>query len=109
MKPTPRQLGLVLCGWLLWAAGGCADITVRNPPPEPAAQPAQPAQDGRPAERISQDNAALRAALAGLEQRHGRVVADVEARQRQKDTLKRQREQVEDDRDRYKKRLKKDD
>jgi hypothetical protein len=47
--------------------------------------------------------------MQDLEQRHSSLASAVEAQQRQKNDLKRQRELVEKERDRYKKRLNKDD
>ena len=111
MKLAIHRLVLALCGLLLaWAAGGCANVTVRAAAQERAATPPPvPAEDGRSEGRIRQDNAALRATMATLEQKHDKLLAAVEDLQRRKDQLKDRREQVEKDRDRYKKLSKKED
>jgi len=111
MKPTMGRFALTFCGLLVLAGtSGCADINVRSPQYEhPAAYQAAPADDGRSAGRIRDENASLRATMQDLERRHSSLASAVAMHEQKKDSLKRQRKLVEKDRDRYKKLLDKDD
>jgi len=102
---------LAFCGLLaLTAATGCADVKVRSPQPDQsAAYQSAPVDDGRTAASIRDENASLRETMRSLEQKHSSLASAVAAEEDRKDGLERRLEQVEKDRDRYEKLLKKDD
>ncbi|MCE5328693.1 MAG: hypothetical protein LLG01_20020 [Planctomycetaceae bacterium] len=95
----------VLAGMLL--AAGCADVTVRRPEPAPAVyQSAPPVDSGQSMASLARENSQLRASLGRLEQGRRGAEAAVNSLESQKSAMKRTREQVEKDRDYYKKRAK---
>ncbi len=86
---------------------GCADVTIRRPEPEPAVyQSPAPVDTGQSAASLARENSQLRSSLARLEQDNRRAQTAVDSLESQKSALKRTRDQVEKDRDYYKKRAK---
>lgn len=104
MKTIPLIL-IAVAAMLL--STGCADVTVRSPDRAAAVYDSPPPVDsGQSAASLARENAQLRASLGRLEQDHRAAEAAVNSLERQKSALKRTREQVENDRDYYKKRAK---
>ena len=110
MTPIRQAVLCLVTLWLPLAAGGCVWVqgpkSVNSSPPPPPAQ-VSAADDHRSIQTLRNDNTQLRAQMEKLERDHSNWMAAVDQRRGQIDDLKRQRKNLERDRDKYKKMLKK--
>ena len=90
---------------------GCLIVNEHHAPPAPApaATPATPQEDPRSIPQLLQENRELRAKLTKPEKDHQTWLGAVDSQKRRLKDAERERERVKDERDFYKKRLKKAD
>lgn len=99
-------IGLLLVGTVLL---GCGEVNVRRGNGGYNQSAAQMPADNRPAGELQKENAQLRQQLSKLEEDNNKWQAAVDARKEQLKSLERQRDQVEKDRNRYKKAMERDE
>jgi chromosome segregation ATPase len=89
----------------MWGLGGCVIVDKQKPSPAPAPRhyDSPPPDDGRSAQQLRSQNAALRSQLQKLEDDNRRWESAITHREAEIRDLKRQRDDLKKDRDRYKK------